>query len=67
MNAGDFIKHPETEVVLNTNISAINAAKERKRKKLEEKKRIQSLENDVTEIKSMLSQILGKLDGKDNL
>lgn len=63
MGEGDFMKDPETGIVHNVNVSAIEAAKSKKKRIKEEKERIEHLENDVSEIKDMLSQILGKMNG----
>lgn len=67
MNKNDLMRDPETNAIINTNREAIRAAKIKKQKTQEEQQRIQSLENDVSDIKNMLSQILGKLDGNNNV
>lgn len=51
----------ERGVVLNNNISEIEAARERKRLRKEKEQEIESLKQDVSELKDMLKQIIEKL------
>lgn len=60
-----FLKDPETGAVINADSAEIKAAKERKEKKLREKERQHSLEqevamlkDDIGEIKNLLRQVL---------
>lgn len=48
-------------IVLNTNTSEIEAARERKRLRKEKEKEIESLKQDVSELKDMMKQIIEKL------
>jgi len=52
-----------SNVILNINKNEIQAAKERKQKRLESEKEIEDLKNEVSDIKSMLKTIVEKLDG----
>jgi len=51
-----------TGAVINTNAEEIRVARERKKKLKEKDARIEQLETDVRDIKSLLEQIAGKLD-----
>jgi hypothetical protein len=51
----------EDGVILNTNKSEIEAARERKRLRKEKEKEVEELKNDVSELKDMMKQILEKL------
>lgn len=48
-------------VVLNTNVNEIEAAKARKKARKEKEKEIESLKQEVSDIKDMMKQILEKL------
>ena len=52
-----------TGIILNINKSEIQAARERKQKRLDKEKEIEDLKNEVSDIKTMLKTIVEKLDG----
>lgn len=56
-------KSKTTGAVINVNSDEISAARERKRRLHEDKERIAGLENDVSEIKQLLLQLIGKENG----
>ena len=51
--------------VLNTNTEQIVAAKEKKAALKKQKEEIETLKNDVSDIKSMLTKIVEKIDGNN--
>ena len=51
----------EHGVVLNTNKSEIEAARERKKLRQQKDNEVEELKNDVSELKDMIKQILEKL------
>lgn len=55
-----LMKDLESGAIINTDRSAIKAAKARKQAMQENKERIDKIENDVTEIKNMLKELIGK-------
>ena len=64
----DFARDPESGAILNINRSEIQNAREQKRlrqmKRLEEQKlkaKVDKLENDISDIKSLLSTIVERL------
>lgn len=57
------MRDPKTSAIINTNSAAIKAAQAKKKREIENKKRIDTLESDVSEIKDMLKQIVSKLNG----
>lgn len=64
----DFARDPESGAILNINRTEIQNAREQKRlrqmKRLEEQKlkaKVDKLENDISDIKSLLSTIVEKL------
>lgn len=60
-NAPGFVRDAETGAILSINTDELNAAKRRKAARMKEKQELQTLRKDVDDIKSMLTQILGKL------
>lgn len=60
-NAPGFVRDRETGAILSINTDELNAAKRRKAARMKEKQELQTLRKDVDDIKSMLTQILGKL------
>jgi len=57
----DLVKDMKTGAVINTNLSAYQQAIERAAKAKEEKERLTKLEDEVSDIKKMLKQILEKV------
>ena len=58
-----YARVKDTGIILNINKNEIQAARERKQKRLENEKEIKNLKNEVSDIKSMLKTIVEKLDG----
>tara|TARA_B100000282_G_C31546479_1_gene405430 strand:+ start:242 stop:451 length:210 start_codon:yes stop_codon:yes gene_type:complete len=58
-----FVKDTTTGAILNINNNEIEAAKRRKALRLQEKQDIENLKTEVSDIKSMLTKIIEKLDG----
>jgi len=58
--SSSLVRDKTTGAVLNTDKSALAAARMRKQSLKEEKERLVKLENDVFEIKSMLKALLNK-------
>ena len=56
----------ENGVILSTNSSEINQAKLRKKLRKEKDAELESLKQDVNDIKLLLNQIVGKLDGTNS-
>lgn len=61
-----FVKNTETGVVLNVNKEEIEAARKRKALRQQQEQDINNLKNEVSDIKTMLSTIIEKLDGSNN-
>lgn len=57
----DLVKDMKTGAVINTNLSAYQQAIERATKAREEKERLTKLEDEVSDMKKMLKQILEKV------
>lgn len=53
----NFMRHPQSNSVVNTDFDNIRAAKERKLKKLKEKEKQEFLEHEVTKLKDDISEI----------
>lgn len=60
-----FVKDPDTKMVINRDVNAIQSARERKQAKQLEKQRqvelerdVSALKNDIGEIKDLLRQVL---------
>jgi hypothetical protein len=58
MRKEDMMRDPDSNAIINKNSEIIRAAKLKKQKLREEQQRIESLENDVADIKDMLKQLL---------
>ena len=56
----------ENGVILNTNSSEIRQAKLRKKLRKEKDAELEKLKQDVNDIKLLLNQIVGKLDGTNS-
>tara|TARA_B100000214_G_scaffold279175_1_gene208957 strand:- start:3809 stop:4030 length:222 start_codon:yes stop_codon:yes gene_type:complete len=61
-----YVKNPNDGVVLNVNTEEIQAAKKRKALRKQQEEDINSLKNEVSDIKNMLSKIIEKIDGSNN-
>ena len=57
----NLFRDTETGAIINTNRSAYVAYKNRKQQKLKEMGRIEKLENEIDEIKSLLYKVIDKL------
>lgn len=56
----------ENGVILNTNRSEVSQAKLRKKLRREKDAELEKLKQDVNDIKLLLNQIVGKLDGTNS-
>jgi hypothetical protein len=56
----DLVKDKETGAILNTNMDSLSAYKQKRKKDMEQKNRIDRMENDIGDIKSMLKELLNK-------
>lgn len=61
IDSKDLVKDMKTGAVINTNLSAYQQAIERATKAREEKERLTKLEEEVSDMKKMLKQILEKV------
>ena len=64
-NELDLVKD-ENGVILNTNSSEVSQAKLRKKLRKEKDAELETLKQDVNDIKLLLNQIVGKLDGTNS-
>jgi hypothetical protein len=56
----DLVKDKETGAILNTNMDSLSAYKQKRKKDIEQKNRIDKIENDIGDIKSMLKELINK-------
>ena len=56
----DLVKDKETGAILNTNMDSLSAYKQKRQKDIEQKNRIDKMENDIGDIKSMLKELINK-------
>jgi hypothetical protein len=54
-----------TGAIVNTNVSEITAARQRKARQKQEREELEMLKSDVNEIKSILNVIVDKLNASD--
>jgi len=59
----NLVRDKDTNVVININRSEIEQAKKRKAERIKKEQEINNLKNEVSEIKSMLTKVIEKLDG----
>ena len=59
-NEQDLVKDSDTGAILNTNLDSLSAYKAKRQKDLDQKNRIDRMENDIGDIKSMLKELLNK-------
>jgi tetrahydromethanopterin S-methyltransferase subunit B len=55
-----LVKNPKTGVIININETEIKSAKKRKKKKHELEQEVQDLRSEMSEIKSLLKQLVEK-------
>tara|TARA_S200002703_G_scaffold110265_1_gene95934 strand:- start:102 stop:326 length:225 start_codon:yes stop_codon:yes gene_type:complete len=65
-NHPDLVKDKKTGAVLNTNSEEIRIAKKKKQQLIRDKKELQSLRNEVKEMKQLLIKVLEEKDGDHN-
>ena len=58
-----LVRDRNTGAILNVDRDAIRLAREKKLRRLEEKAELESLRNDVSDMKQLLNQIVDKLNG----
>lgn len=58
-----LVRDKNTGAILNVDRSAIQLARQQKKKRLEEKAELESLKNDVSDMKQMLTAIMDRLNG----
>lgn len=58
-----LVRDPNTGALLNTDTTEVSNAKERKRLRKIKDAELEELKKDVDDIKVLLKQIIGKLDG----
>jgi hypothetical protein len=56
----DLIKDKETGAILNTNMDSLSAYKQKRKKDIEQENRVDKMESDIGDIKSMLKELLNK-------
>tara|TARA_B100000242_G_scaffold74496_1_gene48037 strand:+ start:176 stop:385 length:210 start_codon:yes stop_codon:yes gene_type:complete len=59
----NYVRDKNSGAILNINKAEIEEARKRKAERLEKDKEIESLKNEVSDIKSMLTKVIEKLDG----
>lgn len=60
-NAPGFGRDPETGAIININTTEVSAARKAKERRLKEKEELNALKQDVSDIKTMLNQLIEKL------
>ena len=58
----NYVRDKNSGAILNINKAEIEEARKRKAERLEKDKEIESLKNEVSDIKSMLTKVIEKLD-----
>ena len=59
-NEQDLVKDRDTGAVLNTNLDSLSAYKAKRKKDLEMNNKIEKLESDIGDIKTMLKELINK-------
>ena len=59
----NLVRDKDTNVVININRSEIEQAKKRKAERIKKEQELNNLKNEDSEIKSMLTKVIEKLDG----
>ena len=59
----NYVRDKNSGAILNINKAEIEEARRRKAERKEKDKEIESLKNEVSDIKSMLTKVIEKLDG----
>ena len=62
----NLVRDKDTNVIININRSEIEQAKKRKAERIKKEQELNNLKNEVSEIKSMLTKVIEKLDGQNN-
>lgn len=61
----DLVRNSYNKAIINTDDASYERRISARNAKLKQKKRLMALENEVTEIKTVLNKILDKLENKD--
>lgn len=59
-NEQDLVKDSDTGAILNTNLDSLSAYKAKRKKDAEMQNRVDKMESDIGDIKSMLKELLNK-------
>jgi len=59
-NEQDLVKDSETGAILNTNLDSLSAYKAKRKRDAEMQNRVDKMESDIGDIKSMLKELLNK-------
>ena len=59
-NEQDLVKDSETGAILNTNLDSLSAYKVKRKRDAEMQNRVDKMESDIGDIKSMLKELLNK-------
>ena len=59
-NEQDLVKDSDTGAILNTNLDSLSAYKAKRKKDAEMQNRVNKMENDIGDIKSMLKELINK-------
>lgn len=59
----DLLRDKDNGAILNINKEEISAARKRKLERRQKEKEIEELKNEVSDIKTMLTKIIEKIDG----
>jgi tetrahydromethanopterin S-methyltransferase subunit B len=59
-NEQDLVKDSDTGAILNTNLDSLSAYKAKRKKDAEMQNRVDKMENDIGDIKSMLKELINK-------
>ena len=59
----NYVRDKNSGAILNINKAEIEEARKRKAERKEKDKEIENLKNEVSDIKSMLTKVIEKLDG----
>lgn len=59
----DLIRDEKTQAIINIDIDGYNAYVSRRKRLAEERNKVENLQNEVSELKSLIGKLIEKIDG----
>lgn len=61
-----LFRDEKTQAIINTDVDGYNAYVSRRKRMIEEREKVENLENEVSELKNLIGKLIEKIDGQDS-